>query len=251
MRLRVLPASLLIACTTASAARAADPEPTKLSIAVRGAPVSALLLRPGGARALLVLAHGQVMNIEHPFMVELCAALAQKRIATLRFNFPYAEAGRPEPDRPRLLVEAVVAATQEGERRRAGLPLFAGGKSLGALAAAQAAQDGSLPKVTGLVLLTYPLHAPGLPSTRNARPLEGLTLPILFVQGSEDPVADEDLLRGVVGKLGAKAKLVLVSGADHALAPAQDSGRGQAELYEEAASAVAGFVATLAPAQGG
>jgi hypothetical protein len=251
MRRRAFSLSLLLGCALASTARAAEPAPTKLSVTVRDTSVTALLLRPAQARALLVLAHGQVMNVEHPFMVEISTALARHGIATLRFNFPYAQAGRAQPDGPRRLVETLVAATREAERRRGGLPLLVGGKSLGALAAAQAAHDGALPKVAGLVLFTYPLHAADRPSTVNARPLQGIALPLLFVQGASDPMADPDLLEGLVAKLGPKARLVLVADADHALAPPAESASSQAELIEEAASAVADFAATLAPSAGG
>jgi predicted alpha/beta-hydrolase family hydrolase len=206
---------LLLACLLARPVLAAEPELTQLSIPVRGKPCSALLLRPADARALLVLAHGQIMNIQHPFMESISAALARHGIASLRFNFPYAEAKQDRPDGRLLLIEAITAATREGERRRGSLPLLLGGKSLGGAMAAEALRDTALPGVKGLVLLSYPLHAPGRPSGVNARRVEGLKQPVLFLQGSDDPLADLTLMEALVEKLGPKAKLAVVRDADH------------------------------------
>lgn len=251
MRSQPLRLVLLLACLLASPARSAEPELTELSIAVRGQPCSALLLRPADARVLLVLAHGQIMHVRHPFMEGISTALARRGVATLRFNFPYAQAKRAQPDAPPLLIEALRAAVQEGERRRGTLPLLVGGKSIGALATAQAASDGALPGAQGIVILSYPLHAPGRPSAVNARALEGVTKPILFVQGTLDPLADPKLIAALVERIGANATLYLVQGADHAFTLPQGSLRSPEEVYEEMADAIAAFAATLAPSQGG
>jgi len=251
MRSRSLPGILLSCCLLANSARAADPELTKLSIQVRGSPCSALLLRPADARALLVLAHGQVMDIHHPFMEAISAALARHGVATLRFNFPYAEAKRPQPDPPQLLVAAVRAAAQEGERRRGSLPLLVGGKSAGAMMSALAARDGLLPPAAGIVILSYPLHAPGRPSAVNAGAVEGVKQPILFVQGTRDVLAGLNLITALVEKVGKNAELHVVQEADHSFALPEGSGRTQAEVYDEIADAVAGFAATLANSRGG
>jgi len=251
MRSHPLRLLLPIACLLASPARSAEPELTALSIPVRGKPCSALLLRPADARALLVLAHGQVMNIHHPFMEAISAALARRGVATLRFNFPYAEAKRPQPDAMPLLVESLRAAAQEGERRRGPLPLLVGGKSVGALIAAQAASDGLLPGARGLVILGYPLHAPGRPSAVNAQSLDGVKQPILFVQGTRDSLADLKLITALVEGIGKNARLHEVRQADHSFALPEGSGRSQEEVYDEVADAVAAFAATLAPSQGG
>ena len=249
MRSRPLGLLLLLACVLAGPARSAEPERRALSIAVRGQSCSALLLRPADARVLLVLAHGQIMSIDHPFMEGISSALARNGVATLRFNFPYAEAKRAKPDPPRLLVEAIEAAVQEGERLRGTLPLFVGGKSMGALATAQAASDGRLGGARGLVILSYPLHAPSRPSAVNARALEGVKQPILFVQGTRDELADLKLVTALAERLGKNAKLYPVEGADHSFAVVD--GRSQDEVYEEMAHAIAVFVATLPPSKGG
>jgi hypothetical protein len=242
---------LLLACLLASPARSAEPELTKLSIPVRGKSVSALLLRPADARALLVLAHGQVMSIHHPFMEAISAALARHGVATLRFNFPYAEAKRPQPDAMPLLVESVRAAAQEGERLRGPLPLLVGGKSVGGLVTAQAASDGLLSAARGLVILGYPLHAPGRPSAVNARAVDGVKQPILFVQGTRDALADFKLITALVEQIGENGTLHPVQQADHSFVVPESSGRTQDEVYDEVADAVARFVATLAPSHGG
>jgi predicted alpha/beta-hydrolase family hydrolase len=242
---------LLLSCLLAGPAQAAEPVLTELSIRVREQPCSALLLRPADARALLVLAHGHVMNVHHPFMESISAALAQHGIATLRFNFPYAQAKRERPDGQALLLEAITAATREGERRRGSLPLLMGGKSLGGLIAAEALGRGALPGVKGLVILSYPLHAPGRPSAVNAQRLEAVKQPTLILQGTEDPLADLTLLEALVAKLGPRVRLELVQGAGHGFELAEGSRKTQAEVYEELASGIASFVATLAPQSGG
>jgi predicted alpha/beta-hydrolase family hydrolase len=246
-----LGAVLLVGCLVAGAARAEEPAAKALTISVRGQACSALLLRPVDARALLVLAHGQVMDVHHPFMEAISAALARRGIATLRFNFPYAEAKRQRPDALPLLVEAIEAAARVGDQQRGGLPLLVGGKSAGAMTAAQAGRDGRLPQAKGIVILGYPLHAPGRPSGVNARALEGIAQPMLLVQGARDPLADIALVRALAEKLGPRARLHVIEGADHAFAPVNGGARSQEDVYDEIAGAVAGFAATLAASAGG
>jgi predicted alpha/beta-hydrolase family hydrolase len=241
----------LVGCLLATAASGAEPAAKALTLTVRGQTCSALLLRPADARALLVLAHGQVMDMHHPFMEGISAALARRGVATLRFNFPYAEAKRTRPDGMPLLIETLETATRAGEQQRGELPLLAGGKSAGAMMAVQAARDGRLSVAQGIVILGYPLHAPGRPSGVNARPLEGVSQPMLLVQGTRDPLADLTLVRGLVEKLGPSARLHLVQGADHAFALPEGDRRTPEEIYDEIAGAVARFAATLAASPGG
>lgn len=242
---------LLLCCALGAEARAAEPELTKLSISVRGGACSALLLRPPDARALLVFAHGQIMDIHHSFMASMSAALARHGIATLRFNFPYAEAKREGLDGRAVLTDAVMAAAREGEKRRGSLPLLLGGKSIGGMMAAEVVNSAALPDVRGLVLFSYPLHAPGRPSAVNANALRGLKLPTLVLQGTRDALADLTLLTPLVAGLGPQVKLVTVPDADHGFALSAGSARTQEQVYEELASDVANFVATLAPKSGG
>jgi hypothetical protein len=246
MRSARLAIFLLLACLAALRASAGEPVATPLSLDVRGKPVTALLEKPADARALLVLAHGGVMNLRHPFMEGVSAALAQHGIATLRFNFPYAEAKREQLDAAPLLIAALVSAVREAELRRGALPLLVGGKSVGGLMAARAAGEGKLSSAQGLVILGFPLHAPGRPSAVNARSLDGVTLPALFVQGTHDPLADLGLMRAVVEKLEPRAELRVVQNVDHGFEAPGDTGPPKAEVYEEIAGAVAAFVARLA-----
>jgi hypothetical protein len=235
----------------APAAEAADPDLTKLKLSVEGRPVSALLAEPSGARALLVLAHGQVMDMSHSFMEGLSTALNARQIATLRFNFPYAEAKRSQLDPLPVLVATVRAAVAEGARRRGALPLLAGGKSMGGAMMVEAAAAGGLGEARGIVIFGFPLHPPGRPSALNARPLRQVKLPLLFVQGSQDALADLSLMRGVVEQIGETARLHVVQGGDHSYALPEGSTRNEEQVMQEIAVAVASFVATLRPSEGG
>ncbi len=241
---------LLLCCALAAPARAEEPALTKLSLSVRGTACSALLLRPSDARALLVLAHGQVMNIHHPFMESVSAALARQGIATLRFNFPYAEAKRERPDPQPLLLEAILAAVREAEQRRGSLLLLLGGKSIGAILAAVALQGDALPGVSGLVVLGYPLHAPGRPSALNARALDGVKRPLLVVQGTRDSMADLTLMKALIEGIGPQARLVTIADADHGFELPEGSTRTEQQVHDELAGAVASFVAKLAQPAG-
>jgi hypothetical protein len=232
-----------------ASAHAAPPQVEELALRLEGQTISALWMRPAEARALLVLAHGATMNMRDPFMESLSLALAQHGIATLRFNFPYAEAGRSQPDGPPLMQEALRAAVAEGARRRGSLPLLVGGKSLGALAAVRGAVRG-LPPAQGLVILGFPLHMAGRPSALNARALEAVPLPMLFLQGSRDPLADLPLMRGVVEKIGPRASLYVVEGADHQYARSEGEAAPPA-VIEGLAGAIAKFAATLGATAGG
>ena len=247
-----LPLSVLALCLLLGpSARAAEPASTPLTFSAAGRACSALLTRPEGARAFFVLGHGANMDMRTPFMAALAEALARQNVATLRFNFPYADAGRSEPDPPGVLVATVRAAVAEGARRRGALPLVVGGKSLSTLVLVKVLADDP-PAVAGAVMLGYPLHAPGRPSVRNAVGLDAIGVPLLFVQGTRDPLAALSLLRPVVQRLGPHARLHVVEGGDHQFELEADSYRvGRPPVIEEIAGAIAGFAATLPPAQGG
>ena len=197
--------------------------------------VSALWLRPRGAAAALALAHGAGAGMRHPFIEDLAQALAAEGIATLRYQFPYMEAGRRYPDRPALATATVRAAVATTKKLARGLPLLAGGKSFGARMTSQAAADGRLPDVRGLVFFGFPLHAPGRPGTERAAHLEQVMQPMLFLQGTRDVFADLDLLGPVCRELGQRATLHLVDGADHGFAVLKRSGRTGEEVLLELA----------------
>lgn len=238
----------------ARALRFAMPPQAAGSGAAPGAPgapdapdeLDALLERPRGAHALLVLAHGAGADMRHAFLESLAAALARHGVATFRYQFPYAQRGRRAPDRPPVLVASVRAALREAARAAPGLPLFAGGKSLGGRMTSTAAAESPLPDVRGLVFLGFPLHAPGRRGSARAAHLSDVPLPLLFVQGTRDRLAPLDELRPVTEGLGSRAALHVVEGGDHSFRVPRRSGRGDDEIHEEIAAAVADWCRPLA-----
>ena len=205
--------------------------------------VSGLLRMPPDApRAALVLAHGAGAGMAHPFMAAVADGLADRGVATLRFNFPFAETGAKRPDPPSLARQAVRAAVGAAERRLPGVPLFAGGKSFGARMSSQAQAAAALPGVRGLVFLGFPLHPAKQPATDRAAHLADVRLPMLFVQGTRDALADRDLIGGVVERLGAGATLVVAEGADHGFHVPRRSGRTDEEAMAAILDAVAGWM---------
>jgi predicted alpha/beta-hydrolase family hydrolase len=195
--------------------------------------VSALLTNPPGAHAALVLAHGAGAGMTHKFMAALAHGLAERRIATLRYQFPSMERGSRRPDPPRVAHAAVRAAVAEAGRRLPGLPLFAGGKSFGGRMTSQAQAAEPLPGVRGLVFVGFPLHPPGEPSTERAAHLADVAVPMLFLQGTRDELADLALIRGVTDGLGERATLKIVEHADHAFHVLARSGRNDAQVLAE------------------
>ncbi len=212
-------------------------EELSIAIAPTGT-VSAILERPPTARAMLVLAHGAGAGMRHRFMNELAAALGERGIATLRYHFPYMEAGRRRPDRPPLLEATVRAAVAEAARRVPDLALFAGGKSMGGRMTSQSQASQPLPGVRGLVFAGFPLHPPGAPATTRAEHLARVRIPMLFLQGTRDDLAGLDLLAPIVLRIP-HAFLDVLDGADHTfnLPAAQARLRSPiAELADAAAS---------------
>jgi predicted alpha/beta-hydrolase family hydrolase len=197
--------------------------------------VSALLSRPAKARRLLVLAHGAGAGMSHPFMEMLAGELAGVGIATLRYQFPYMEERRRVPDAPGVLTATVAAAVRAAAEAAPGLPLLAGGKSMGGRMTSQAAAQHPLDGVRGLVFFGFPLHPPKQPGTKRADHLAKVTVPMLFLQGTRDTFADLKLLRPVCAKLGSRATLHVVETADHSFHVLKSSGRSDAEVLRELA----------------
>jgi hypothetical protein len=205
----------------------------------------ALLVRPRGARHILVLAHGAGAGMRHAFMEELAGALAARRVATLRWEFPYMAAGRARPDRA-AVAEAAVRATWRAAAASAhvrGLAMLAGGKSFGGRMTSQAHAAEPLPGARGLVFLGFPLRSEPARAAHLAR----AGGPMLFVQGTRDELADLGELRPIVAALGARATLHVVDGADHGFAVLRRSGRGDAEVMAELAGAIAAWADIVAP----
>src|SRR6266478_3403507 len=203
--------------------------------------VSALLSRPAKARRLLVLAHGAGAGMSHPFMEMLAGELASMGVATLRYQFPYMEERRRVPDSPAVLMATVVAAVRAAAEAAPGLPMFAGGKSMGGRMTSQAAARHPLVGVRGLVFFGFPLHPPGRPGTKRADHLAKVSMPMLFLQGTRDTLADLNLLRPVCAKLGSRATLHVIETADHSFHMLKRSGRSDAEVLQELAETTASW----------
>lgn len=205
--------------------------------------VSTCLLRPADAHALLVLGHGAGAGMQHPFMEAIASRLGDAGVATLRYQFPYAERGRRRPDSRRVLLATVRAAVARGEDEAGGLPLFAGGKSMGGRMASLAAAESPLAGVRGLVFLGFPLHAAGRPSDERGEHLARVDLPMLFLQGTRDKLAGLDLLEPLCRGLGPRATLHVVEGGDHSFHVRKRSGRSDAEVLDELAHRIAEWTA--------
>jgi predicted alpha/beta-hydrolase family hydrolase len=219
----------------------------KLSFeASSGKTVSGLLLRPTGAHYLYVFGHGAGAGMEHRFMAAASTRLAEHGIASLRYQFPYMEARSRRPDSRGTLLATVRAAVRAAAEAAPDLPLLAGGKSMGGRMTSLAAADAPLPGVRGLVFFGFPLHPAGRPSTERADHLEKVQLPMLFLQGDRDKLADLDLLRPVCARLGDLARLHVVPDADHSFHVPKRSGRTDDEVLAELAHIVAQWSARLA-----
>ena len=213
-----------------------------------GGQVSALLWQPARVRRLLVLAHGAGAGMSHPFMEMLAAELAGVGVATLRYQFPYMEEGRRVPDVPAVLMATVVAAVRAAAGAAPGLPLLAGGKSMGGRMTSQAAAESPLDGVRGLVFFGFPLHPPNRPATKRADHLAKVTAPMLFLQGTRDPFAELPLLRPVCAKLGSRATLHVIETADHSFHVLKSSAQSDAEVLRELAETEASWAVQIAVA---
>ena len=204
--------------------------------------VSGLLRVPNGSKALLVLAHGAGAGMWHKFMDAISERLAEQKIATLRYQFPYMEKRIKRPDSEAVLTTTVRAAVAAAKRHGADLPLFAGGKSMGgrmtSLAAAQAPLDG----VRGLVFLGFPLHAAGKPGADRGKHLADIEAPMLFLQGSRDPLADLELLKPLCRGLSKRAELLVIKGGDHSFHMLKSSGRSDENVLDEVAAKAASWM---------
>jgi predicted alpha/beta-hydrolase family hydrolase len=200
--------------------------------------VSGLLLRPDNARLLYVLGHGAGAGMRHPFLETMSGRFADRRIATLRYQFPYMEAGRKRPDSPKVLESVVRSAIEAAAAIAPDLPLIAGGKSMGGRISSHVAANDPPGNVLGLVFLGYPLHPPKQPDSKRAEHLYDIDLPMLFLQGTRDDLADLDLLRPIVDALGSRTTMHVVDGADHSFKMLKRSGREQDEVLDEIADAV-------------
>jgi len=207
---------------------------TELHIDVEpGLRVSGLLQAPAQPHSCYVFAHGAGAGMTHAFMAAVAQGLSERGIASLRYQFPYMERGSRRPDAPRLAHATVRAAVAEAARQLPGLALFAGGKSFGGRMTSQAQALSPLPGVRGLVFVGFPLHPAGKPSDERATHLSDIAVPMLFLQGTRDELAQLDLLQPVVSRLGSRATLEVFEHADHSFHVPVRSGRKDAQVMEE------------------
>ena len=204
--------------------------------------VSAVARIPDSAVALFVYAHGAGAPMRHKFMEASAEAFAARGVATLRFNFPYAEAGRRAPDRAPVLTATIRAAVTKAHELSS-LPLFAGGKSMGGRMTSHAILDGL--GVRGLAFVGFPLHPPGKDGKERSVHLRGVKLPMLFLQGTRDKLANLDLITEVCDELGKRAVLHVVDGADHGFHVLKRSGRTDEEVLEELADSLRSWLERL------
>lgn len=204
--------------------------------------VSALLIHPTEARACYVFAHGAGAGMTHAAMEAAAHGLAERGVATLRYQFPYMEKGSKRPDPPAIAHTAVRAAVTEAGRRCAGLRLIAGGRSFGGRMTSQAQAAAPLARVDGLAFFGFPLHPAGKPSDDRAKHLADIRIPMLFLQGTNDKLAELALLEPMVKRLGSLASLHLASDADHSFHVPKHSGRNDREVLGEILDAFAGWI---------
>ena len=219
-----------------------------VTISVDGAQrVSGLLQTPREARACYVLAHGAGAGMAHPFMGAIANGLAERGVATLRYQFPYMEHGSKRPDTPKLAQATVRAAVAEASRRLPELALFAGGKSFGGRMTSQAQAASPLSGVVGLIFLGFPLHPAGRPSNERGAHLFAVQIPMLFLQGTRDALADLKLLQALVEELGTRATLELFQDADHSFHVPARTGRKDSEIMADLLDALAAWIEMTIP----
>ncbi len=204
--------------------------------------VSGLLHVPSNAHACYALAHGAGAGMAHPFMVSIAEGLAERGVATLRYQFPYMERRSKRPDAPKLAQATVRAAVAEMSRLAPQLSLIAGGKSFGGRMTSQAQATSPLPGVRGIAFLGFPLHPAGRPSDERAEHLSDVHIPMLFLQGTADALADVQLLQPLITRLGARATLKLFPNADHSFHVPARTGRKDSDVRAELLDALASWI---------
>jgi uncharacterized protein len=217
-------------------------EEIKFSAGEKVGKVSGLFILPKGAQALLVLAHGAGAGMRHRFMEETAQKLADHAIATFRYQFAYMEKGTKRPDSEAVLTTTVRAAVAAAKKHGDGLPLFAGGKSMGGRMTSLAAAREPLEGVLGLIYYGFPLHAAGRASADRGQHLFDVKLPMLFLQGSRDALADLKLLKPLCARLGGKIELFVIDGGDHSFHLLKSSGRSDDQALDEAVTKTSSWI---------
>jgi hypothetical protein len=217
----------------------------EISLAAGGSRVTALFQAPDDYTTVYVFAHGAGANMRHTFMEAVSGQLAQRGVATLRYNFPYMESGGKRPDSPKVLEATVRAAIDEAVKLAAGKIIIAGGKSMGGRMTSNALAKDHDARVRGIAFVGFPLHQPGKPSTDRAAHLADVRVPMLFLQGTRDTLARIDLIEQLCHSLGGRATLHIIPTADHSFAVLKSTGRSNDEVKAELASSIADWALTL------
>jgi predicted alpha/beta-hydrolase family hydrolase len=224
-----------------------DPESSRsVTIPIEGSlPVSGLLQTSPAARVCYVLAHGAGAGMRHAFLANVANGLSERRINTLRYQFPYMEKGSKRPDVPRIAHAATRAAVMQASSLLPDHALFAGGKSFGGRMTSQAQAETPLPGVRGLIFLGFPLHPPGKPSGERGEHLFKIQIPMLFLQGNRDEFANLDLLQALTRRLGARATLKLFQDADHSFHVPTRTGRKDSEIMAQMLNSIRDWIETM------
>lgn len=204
--------------------------------------VSGLLVLPTSASALYVLAHGAGAGMTHPFLEKFANGLAERGVGTFRFQFPYMEQGKRAPNSRPILTETVRSAVRKASELTPGLKIVAGGKSMGGRMASLAQAEAPIEGVAGLAFLGFPLHAPGRDSAQRGDHLREVDVPMLFLQGTRDKLANLDLLKPLCDELGDQCQLHILESGDHSFKPLKSSGRSHDDVLNEAISALADWI---------
>ncbi len=204
--------------------------------------VSGILMRPDHAKWIYVLAHGAGAGMMHPFLETIANGLAERGVATFRFQFPFMEQGRRPPNRPSVLTKTIRSAVRTAAELAPGLRIIAGGKSMGARMTSIAYSESPIEAVEGLVFLGFPLHAPGRDSGNRGQHLRQVNVPMLFLQGTRDKLANLKLLQPLCDSLDGYATLHILESGDHSFKPLKRSGRTYDEVMTEAQTTLVSWI---------
>ena len=204
--------------------------------------VSGLLLKPDKSSALLMLAHGAGAGMRHRFMEQVAVKFAAANVATLRYQFPYMDKRTKRPDSEAVLTDTIRAAVVAARKAAGDLPLFAGGKSMGGRMTSLAAAREPLDGVRGLIFFGFPLHAAGRPGAERGAHLGEIAVPMLFLQGSRDPLAELKLLKPLCAKLAKRAELFVVDGGDHSFHMLKSARKSDEDVLDEIVAKAADWI---------
>lgn len=207
--------------------------------------VSSILLEPAEPKALLVLGHGAGADMRHASMTSIATELARRDVAVLRFNFPFMETGKGPANSRAVSTATISRAVEQARELKPDLPLFLGGHSFGGRMASHAILEHDLGDVRGLIFCSFPLHPAGKPDIARAAHLDEIDVPMLFLSGTRDALAERDLLTGVIARLGKRAQLVWLDTADHGYKVQKRARARSDSVFEELADAASAFVNRL------